>query len=111
MELGIMMLAEVGFFDVFFDFSTWMLSAAAWAFLLLGFAIQFLLLKLCRTLWKRRLFAVVILMGLIAGELACQMITGWDLLAVLVLYGCVFSLAIGAVLAWIVYRIGNRDSH
>jgi len=108
MELGIMMLAEVGFFGVFFDFSTWMLSVAAWAFLLLGFAIHFLILKLCRTLWKRRLFPMLILMGLIACELACQMITGWDLLAVLVLYGCVLSLAVGAVLAFAVYWLGER---
>ena len=108
MELGIMMLAEVGFFGVFFDFSTWMLSVAAWAFLLMGFAIQLLVLKLCRTLWKRRLFAVLILMGVIACELACQMITGWDLLAVLVLYGCVFSLAVGAGLAFVVYCLGGK---
>ena len=109
MDLGIMMLAEVGFFRVFFDFSTWMLSVAAWTFLLLGFAIQLLVLKLCRTLWKRRVFAVLILLGLIAGELACQMITGWDLLAVLVLYGCVFALAIGALLAYAVYCLGGRN--
>ena len=109
MDLGIMMLAEVGFFHVFFDFSTWMLSVAAWAFLVMGFAIQLLILKLSRTLWKRRLFAVLILMGLIAGELACQMITGWDVLAALVLYGCVFALAIGAVLAYIVYCLSGKN--
>ena len=109
MDLGIMMLAEVGFFHVFFDFSTWMLSVAAWAFLLLGFAIQLLILKLCRTLWKRWLFAMLILMGLIAGELACQMITGLNLLVALVLYGCVFALAIGALLGYAVYYLGGKS--
>lgn len=109
MELGIMMLAETGFFSVFFDFSTWMLSVAAWAFLLLGFAIQLLVLKRCRKLWKRRLFTVLLILGVIAGELACQMITGWDLLAVLLLYGCVLSLAIGAALAAVVYGITVRN--
>lgn len=109
MELGIMMLAEVGFFGVFFDWSTWLLSMAAWVFLLLGFAIQFLVLKLCRTSWKRRLFPVLLGLGIMAGELACQMITGWDLLAVLVLYGCVFSLAIGAGLAFAVYYMVERS--
>ena len=108
MDLGIMMLAEVGFFHVFFDFSTWMLSVAAWTFLMLGFSIQLLVLKLCQTLWKRRLFAVLILVGLVAGELACQMITGWDLLGVLVLYGCVFALAMGAVLAYAVYCLSTK---
>lgn len=108
MELGVMMLAEVGFFSVFFDWSTWMLSVAAWAFLLLGFAIQFLVLKLCRTLWKRRLFPMLLILGVIAGELACQLITGWDLLAVLILYGCVLSLAIGAVLAAAVYCLAGE---
>ena len=109
MELGIMMLAEVGFFSVFFDWSTWLLSMAAWAFLLLGFAIQFLVLKLCRTLWKRRLFPGLGVLGIVAGELACQMITGWERLAVLVLYGCVFSLAIGAVLAFAVYCVAEHS--
>lgn len=107
MEFGIMMLAEVGFFSVFFDWSTWMLSVAAWACLLLGFAVQFLVLELCRTLWKRRLFSLLLILGVIAGELACQLITGWELVAVLVLYGCVLSLAIGAVLAFVVYRLGG----
>ena len=109
MELGIMMLAEVGFFGVFFDWSTWLLSMAAWAFLLLGFAIQFLVLKLCRILWKRWLFPALLVLGIAAGELACRIITGWDLLAVLVLYGCVFSLAIGAVLAFAVWRVAEHS--
>ena len=108
MELGIIMLTEVGFFSVFFDWSTWMLSVAAWACLLLGFSIQFLVLKLCRTLWNRRLFPLLLILGVIAGELACQLITGWDLLAVLILYGCVLSLAIGAVLAFAVYCLAGK---
>ena len=107
--MGVMMLAEVGFFHVFFDFSTWMLSVAAWAFLLLGFAIQLLVLKLCRKPWKRRVFAVLLIFGVAVGEIACQMITGWDLLAVLVLYGCVFSMIIGAILAFVVYFLGERS--
>lgn len=106
--MGIMMLAEVGFFHVFFDFSTWMLSVAAWAFLLLGFAIQLLLLKLCRKLWKRRIFAVLLIFGVVAGEVACQMITGWDLLVVLVLYGCVFSMVIGAIMACVIHLVSER---
>ena len=77
--------------------------------LLLGFAIQFLVLKLCRILWKRRLFPGLVVLGIVAGELACQMITGWELLAVLVLYGCVFSLAIGAVLAFAVYCVAEHS--
>ena len=96
-------------FQWVFDWSTWLLSMAAWAFLLLGFAIQFLVLKLCRTLWKRRLFPGLVVLGIVAGELACQMITGWELLAVLVLYGCVFSLAIGAVLAFAVYCVAEHS--
>lgn len=85
-----------------------MLSVSAWAFLLLGFAIRFLVLKLCRTLWKRRLLPLLLIPGVMSGELACQLITGWDLLAVLILYGCVLSLAVGAALAFTVYWLSKR---
>ncbi|MBQ8648227.1 MAG: hypothetical protein IJ484_08805 [Oscillospiraceae bacterium] len=99
MGQGILMLVEIGFFAAFFDFANPYLSVPMYGLVLIGFLIHRLLLKRCRTRPGRWAFAGVLMAAAVCGELACAVITGWDLLGVLILYGFVWCLAIGAFAA------------
>lgn len=97
-QLGIVQLWEVGFFQapfaigepIFFFF---------WAALLIAFAVQLLLLKTCRRFWSKWSFLILSLAGALLGEILCQVITGWDKLAALLLYGLFLAFLLGAGLA------------
>ncbi len=110
---GILMLIEIGFFGAFIDLSNLYLTIPMYLLVLIGFGVQSLLLKCCRAGWRRWTFAAALLAGAAAGEIACAVITGWDLLGVLILYGFVLCLAIGALAAvarhWIKARRAGRD--
>ena len=100
-QLGIVQLWEVGFFQapfaagepIFFFF---------WAAVLLGFLIQLLLFKKGRR--ARWSFLWLTLAGTLAGEILCQVITGWDKLAALLLYGLFLAFLPGIGLAGVIFR-------
>lgn len=102
-QLGIVQLWEVGFFQapfaigepIFFFF---------WAALLIAFAVQLLLLKICKHRWSKWSFLVLSLTGALLGEILCQVITGWDKLAALLLYGLFLSFLPGIGLAQLIFR-------
>ena len=102
MTFAIKELCEVGFFQapylvgepLFYGF---------WAAFFLATGIQWLLLKKCKQTWARWSFAMFTLVGLVAGEVLVQIITGWDRILYLLLYGLFldFALAIGlTALVW-----------
>lgn len=100
MQLAIMQLWEAGFFMIPFSPGEPLLFGAFWAVLLIGFLIQLLLLKKCRS-WGRWSFAAVCAIGLAAGEVLCQIITGWDLLAAMLLYALFLTLLFGCGISFL----------
>jgi len=102
--MGLSLLFEIGFLELFWTFAEWELSVMVYACVAVGFLIQALLLK-CRHRAVKWAFLVLGAVALVACELACHVITAWDILAVLFLYGAVLCLLLGAVLAVLLRRI------
>ena len=108
LELIFLELIEYGFFEAFWNWSNPALTLLIYFFILIGAAIQYLLLKKC----KNRDFRFV-LIGLCAiytliSEYAMIFITGWDRFGIIVLYGFVICILIGAVFMTIIQWIKNR---
>ncbi len=109
MELGIMMAWEVGCFMLPFTTENPPLTVAFWLILLLGFGIQYLLLSKARRRLVRWSFIALLVPCMLAGEVSCQVITGWDLLGCIMLYFGVITLFIGALLATLLHRLRHRQ--
>lgn len=98
MQLAASQAWETGLFQVPFfpgGFPCWIF----WAFFTLGCLLQWLVLKKAR----RAAWAVpaTLIFGLLAGELGCQTITGWDLLLPLFGWRLCLSMLLGAAAAWL----------
>ena len=93
MQLAIVQAAEVGLFQVPFapgSFLCW----GFWAFFALGALIQRLVLKKARRgAW---VLPGLLILGLLAGEIGCWTITGWDRLLPLFGWWLCLSLLLGA---------------
>ena len=96
--MGLFMLFEIGFLQLFYDFSAWELSVMVYGCVILGLAVQAILFKCCRGKGKWAFFA---LLGaaLLACEIGYHVITGWDELLTLFFYGAALCLLLGALLA------------
>lgn len=105
MQLAIGQLWEVGFFHGMFDFSNPFLSVGIWLCLLLGAAVQFVLLLRCKSRRWRGSFAALLIALLVACEFACQAITGWDLLGWLIIYGGMLVMLLGAGICTLIWKI------
>ncbi len=66
-----------------------------WACLLLGFGVQYLLRRK-RSLWL--VWPALLLAALVGCEIACQIITGWDLILWVILYFYLLTALTGALL-------------
>ena len=111
LELIFLELIEYGFFEAFWNWSNPALTLLIYFFILIGAAIQYLLLKKC----KNRFFRFV-LIGLCAiytliSEYAMIFITGWDRFGIIVQYGFVICILIGAVFMTIIQWIKNRKQN
>ena len=99
---------EIGFFHVLVNFGNPWLSLLCWGCILFGFAVQTLLLKKCKGPVKWA-FGGVLLAAAAAGEVLSHIITGWDLLAVLVIYGAFVCCLLGVLAAVAAARIRQRE--
>lgn len=111
LELIFLELIEYGFFEAFWNWSNPALTLQIYFFILIGAAIQYLLLKKC----QKRVFRFG-LIGLCAiytlvSEYAMIFITGWDRFGIIVLYGFVICILIGAVFMTIIQWIKNRNQN
>ena len=111
LELIILELIEYGFFEAFWNWSNPALTLLIYFFILIGAVVQYLLLKKC----QKRVFRFV-LIGLCAiytliSEYAMIFITGWDRFGIIVLYGFVICILIGAVFMTIIQWIKNRKQN
>ena len=104
MEPAILKLLEVGLLQVPFQLYNPYLFFGFWAAFLLAGAIQWLLLKKCQRTWTRWSFVGLTLAGLVTSEVLCQVITGWDLILYMVLYGLFLTFALAIALVCFLLR-------
>lgn len=76
----------------------------AWAAVLTGGLIQWLLLKRAKSTGGKLIFEAILLLGLLAGEAGYQTIIGWDQLVPLLGYWLCLMLLLGSGIAWLYYR-------
>ena len=99
MQFAVCQAWETGLLQVPFlpvEFLCWVF----WAFFALGALVQWLVLKKARRgAW---IFPGLLALGLLAGEVGCWTITGWDLLLPLLGWWLCLSLLLGAAAAWLV---------
>lgn len=96
------------FFHTLFNFASPVVSVIAWVSPLLGITIQMIALAKAKRKWARWLFVGILAVILIAAECACQIITGWDLILYLVIYGAVLLMLVGAGLGALIFIVRNR---
>ena len=100
--MGISEMTQMGFFELFWNFSTWQLSLGVWFFAILGFVVQWLLIKKSRgRLWLA--LAGVLALGNLLCDIAMQAVTGLDRLIPMFFYGVILSVSVGAAMALAVY--------
>lgn len=104
MEPAIVKAVEVGMHMVPVAFDS-PLCPIFWGCQLAGVIIQLVLLKKGKRRGRRWAFTAVLLIGLLACEIACQVITGWDLILPLVLYFCLLTMLVGAGLCTLVFYL------
>ena len=111
LELIFLELIDFGFFEAFCNWSNPTLTLLIYLCVLIGAVVQYLLLKKC----QKRVFRFG-LIGLCAiyilvSEYAMIFITGWDRFGIIVLYGFVICILIGAVFMTIIQWIKNRNQN
>lgn len=88
---------EIGFHQVPW-FVTNPLCWIFWGCFVLGLVIQFLILRRAQD-WGKWMFPVLLVLGMLACDVACHVITGWDLLLPLgVFWIFLLPLLLGALL-------------
>lgn len=111
LELIFLELIEYGFFEAFWNWSNPALTLLIYFFILIGAAIQYLLLKKCqKRVFRFGLIGLCAIYTLIS-EYAMIFITGWDRFGIIVLYGFVICILIGAVFMTIIQWIKNRNQN
>jgi len=101
--MGIVELFEIGFFTAFFNWSSPFLTLLIYLCVTFGVLLHILLHKKCKKQPLKWLLIGLCGVGVVACELLHQAITGWDRLAVDILYGAVLCVLIGAVITAIVF--------
>ena len=108
MQFAIVQAAEVGLFQVPFfpgSFLFWIF----WALFALGALIQWLVLKKAGGGWAAWVLPGLLILGLLAGEIGCWTITGWDLLLPLLGWWLCFALLLGAAAVTAVRWIRRKN--
>ena len=99
MQFAVVQAAEVGLFQVPFVPGS-CLGWIFWALFARGFAVERMVLKKARRgAW---VFPALLVLGLLAGEIGCWTITGWDRLLPLFGWWLCLSLLLGAAFSWLI---------
>ena len=107
-------LIEIGFFSSFFYLRVPpepLLTFVDWALAVIGFLIQYQVMRKCKRTTHRWIFPGLLLIGVVMGEYGMWTAKGWDRLGVILLYWPVACLALGALASWIVVRLRNQKEH
>ena len=108
--MGFAELFEIGFFTAFFIWSNFGLTVAVYLGVALSFALQYILLKKCRRAVTRYWTYFLDIIGIFICEVWWHFSSGWDRLAVDIIYGFFVCMLIGHLLAAGIYRIRARKS-
>lgn len=103
---GLQEVIEVGMMEVLYTPDVPWLFIPSWLCVLTGLLIQLRCLKKAKAKW----FLLFLAAALIACELACQLITGWDVLLFLILYGLAIYLLLGAVIGTSIHYLEKHNS-
>jgi hypothetical protein len=106
--MGIAELFEMGLFTIFWNWSDPILTAIVYAFVIVGVIIQIILQKKCRKPKTKWLLMGICGVGIVICECLYQVITGWDRLAIDIIYGLVICLLLGAIITTIISALKNR---
>lgn len=100
--MGFIELLEMGFFHTFFNFSNPYISVPVYILVFIGFFVQTNILKKY-TARRKYSFIFVCICGIFISEIIWNNITGWDRIAVDLIYGFIICLLIGAFIGSIFY--------
>ena len=106
--MGFLELFEIGFFTALWNWSNQFLTILEYVLIVVGSVIQLILLKKCRNSVSRWSLIGICGIGIVISECACQMITGWDRLAIDIIYGIIVCILIGAAITAAVSMIRKR---
>ena len=109
--MGFLELFEIGFFTALWNWSNQFLTILEYVFIVVGAVIQLILLKKCRNPVSRWSLIGICGIGIVFSECAWQVITGWDRLAIDIIYGVIVCLALGAgiiAVASMIWKRGKR---
>ena len=96
--MGFIELCEMGFFECFYNFSNLYVSVPMYFCVLIGIISQNDFFKKYNKGKKRYLLIFVCIAGIFLSECIWLIITGWDRLAVVVVYGFIICILIGALI-------------
>jgi len=105
--MGIAELFEIGFFTAFWNWSNPFLTALVYFFVIVGVILQLILQKNCRKPTMKWLLIGLCGIGIIISECLWQVITGWERLAVDIIYGLTTCLLFGAVITILISALKN----
>ena len=107
MQFAVVQAAEVGLFQAPFapeSFLCWVF----WGFFAFGCLLEALMLKKARRgAW---IFPGVLILGLLAGEIGCWTITGWDLLLPMFGWWLCLAMLLGAAAAALARRLLGKNA-
>ena len=106
--MGIVELFEIGFFVAFWNWSNPILTALVYAFVIVGVIVQIILQKKCRKSKMKWLLIGICIVGTVICECLWQVITGWDRLAIDIIYGLAICLLFGAIITTVITALKNR---
>ena len=101
MFAGLKEVIEVGMLQVLLAPSNLWLFIPSWLFVILGFFTQLFCLRKGKARW----FAAFLAVALLVSESLCQIITGWDVLLFLILYGLFIYMLLGALIAFMAFWV------
>ena len=103
---GFFEVLEVGMMEALITPSVPWLFIPSWLFMILGLIIQLRCLKKRKAGW----FMAILGIALLFSEIFCQIITGWDVLIFLVVYGLLLDMLIGAALGTVLHFLRKRKT-
>ena len=109
--MGFIELFEIGFFTAFWNFSVPFISISVYLSLILGVAIQLVLLKKNYKKVLHKLLFGICAVGILVCECVWHTIIGWDRFLVDYVYLLFISLLLGTIIATIVFQIKGKTQH
>lgn len=107
MQLALMQGIEMGVHELPFHLDD-PLGILFWLAVLLGLGIQTVLNRRAKHRLTRMVWMLFLLLGLLACEAACQIVTGWELLLPVVLYFYLLAMLAGALLCLLIRRLRQK---